>query len=118
MNFLKLIHTKNDSGFEKHIPNIEFVKSHDSQVKNVIKVTVGKNVKHPNTYEHSIKWIDLYLLTNDNSIKYIGRQLFEPLISNPIAKFNVENDMISDVKEFIAISYCNLHGLWMDEFVM
>lgn len=114
MNFLNIYHTKKDEGHEKHIPTIKFIKNHGNEEINTIKIVVGNTIAHPNTLEHSIKWIDLYIQTNDKKIKFIGRQEFEPTICEPVAKFKISKDIVDCTEEIIAVSYCNLHGLWID----
>ncbi|MHA2496394.1 MAG: desulfoferrodoxin family protein, partial [Candidatus Hodarchaeales archaeon] len=42
---------------EKHVPAIIKVKKKEEFVK--VKVAVGKEIPHPNTTEHHIKWIKL-----------------------------------------------------------
>lgn len=112
MEFLNLINNNQSEGFKKHIPIIEIMKNHTLSTENIIKVEVGKEIKHPNLLEHSIRWISLYVTTKDNKIIYIGKQEFEPSICNPIAKYQLNSEFLNDIRMITAISYCNLHGLW------
>ena len=47
-----------DWAAEKHVPVIEIVSKEDNKID--VKVTVGKEIPHPNTTAHFIEWIDLY----------------------------------------------------------
>ena len=114
MDFLKLIHNSNDENYEKHLPIIKLQKNHVDSTKNIIKVIVGENIKHPNIIEHSIKWIELYIITKDQKIKYIGKQDFEPSYCYPEARFKIEQEILNEINKIVAISYCNLHGLWIN----
>ena len=59
MTFEELI-KKADWKNEKHVPTIDIVEKKPGLV--TIKATVGKEIPHPNTTEHHIAWIELYLL--------------------------------------------------------
>ncbi|GAG54678.1 unnamed protein product, partial [marine sediment metagenome] len=43
---------------EKHVPAIDIKGVKDGVA--VVKVTVGKEIAHPNTTNHHIKWMDLF----------------------------------------------------------
>ena len=115
MEFFKLIHNNNSENNEKHLPIIKLQKNHIDSTKNIVKVIVGENLKHPNLVEHSIKWIELYIITKDHKIKYIGKQDFEPSCCSPEARFKIENEILKEIDTITAISYCNIHGLWINE---
>jgi superoxide reductase len=48
---------------EKHIPVIEITKVENGRA--YVKVSVGKEIPHPNTTAHHIKWIDLFFWPED-----------------------------------------------------
>ena len=107
---------------EKHVPTIEAPDKVKAGEEALVKVMVGQEIKHPNTPLHHISWIQLY---------------FKPEGAAPVvevARFNysahddtmnletpgcVAADPASCVRvkltkpgTFIAVSYCNIHGLW------
>ena len=94
---------------EKHVPAIVA----PSKVKKGeffdVEVSVGKEIKHPNTVEHHIAWIDLYAKIGEKPLVHLGRFEFAPAVTDPIAKTKIK---LEESAELIAVSYCNLHGLW------
>ena len=56
------------------------------------------------------KWIDLYVhYENDPNTVHLGRYDFGPVVSDPIVTAKVK---LQKKGTLIALSYCNLHGLW------
>lgn len=91
--------SRNDAeASEKHVP---IIKRFNSDVS----VTVG-DVLHPMTNEHHIEWVILET-TQGFQIAYLNGK------DKPVAHFKIGFD--DDVKA--AYAYCNLHGLWMTDFV-
>lgn len=104
---------------EKHVPVIEVEKAGE-EVR--VKVSVGKEIPHPNITEHHIAWIEVYFLPEGEKFPYqIGRFEFsahgaspqgpntsgvyiEPMVD---LKFKTEKSGV-----ILASSYCNIHGLW------
>jgi superoxide reductase len=107
---------------EKHVPVIECAEK--VQVDEVFEVAVGlgKEVAHPNTTEHHIRWISLFFHPEGEKNPYeVGH--FE---------FNAHGESTSgpnegpiythhQVKVFLktskpgvlhALALCNIHGLW------
>lgn len=78
-----------DASFEKHIPVYEI---------NNDKINI--NVPHVMEEKHYIKWV---LMVNDNEIQYKEFKYTDL----PKAAFNYKENSI-------IYSYCNLHGLWMN----
>ena len=109
---------------EKHVPVIE---SPDSVKKGEffrITLTVGKEIAHPNTTEHHIRWISVFFLPDGGKFPYqIGKAEFashgesaegpntSTVYSNPelTAVFKTEKS-----GTILASSYCNIHGLWQN----
>ncbi len=93
---------------ESHTPRIEVpaTAKPDQQVN--LKITVGP---HPNTVEHSIRWIAVFFQEE-------GRA-FNPIILAKVS-FNAqttEPEITLSVRfakggVIHALEYCNLHGLW------
>ena len=103
MRLGELIKTGAQEGKEKHVPVIEIIDGGKA-----VKITVGKEVPHPNTIEHHIKWIMLFGVKNGVAV-HIATFDLGPTYGTPAVTANVELDGIS---ELIAVEYCNLHGLW------
>ena len=108
---------------EKHVPVIEIIENKEERV--VARVTVGKEIPHPNTTEHHIRFIDLYFLPEREQFAFhIGRQEFNAhgestkgpnasgIYTEPIAYFTFKANKGG---KLVAFSYCNIHGLWSSE---
>jgi superoxide reductase len=102
-----LIKTEVQEGKEKHVPVIEVSDCPDCGGK-VVKITVGKEVPHPNTVEHHIKWIQLFGIKSGLAV-HIATFDLGPTYGKPIVTAHVD---IEEFSELIATEYCNIHGLW------
>ncbi|MHA1734732.1 MAG: class II SORL domain-containing protein [Promethearchaeota archaeon] len=104
-----------DWSTEKHAPAIEV----DG---NAVKVSVGKQVPHPNTTNHHIRWIQLLFLPEGAKFPVeVGKADFtahgagadgpdtSTIYCEPTALFSLKSEKPG---KLIAFSYCNLHGLW------
>lgn len=111
MDFTALFKTAEAEGKEKHVPVIERGSGHGGTHDNVVIVTVGKEIPHPNAPEHYIEWIELYGVKRENEqVVCIGRAEFKAGVSQPVATFKTTG--LDQYKALGALSYCNLHGLW------
>ena len=103
---------------EKHVPVIEIIK--DKTLS--ITVTVGKEIAHPNTTAHHIRWIAVYFLPKDEKFPYeVGRVEFtshgesgqgpdtSTVYTDPEVTLRLKTEKHGIV---LASSYCNIHGLW------
>lgn len=109
---------------EKHVPVIECPNGLKKGEFCDVVVTVGKDIPHPNTTEHFINWIALYFKPAEGNIYNLGRAEFlahgestkganqGPAYTDPVASFKVKLD---EPGKLIAVSYCNIHGLWESE---
>lgn len=108
---------------EKHVPVID-IKGIKEGVA-VVMVTVGKEIAHPNTTNHHIKWMDLFFMPEGEKFPVeIGYCTFDHhgesaqgpdssgIYSEPVAKFVFKTDKSGTL---MATSYCNIHGLWKSE---
>jgi superoxide reductase len=108
---------------EKHVPAITINKIEDGRA--YVKVQVGKEIPHPNTTNHHIKWMDLFFWPDGAKFPVeIGYCTFDHhgetaegpdnsgIYSEPIAKFVFKTDKPGTL---MATSYCNIHGLWKSE---
>ena len=107
---------------EKHVPVIECPDSVKADEMFDVTVTLGKEIAHPNTTEHHIRWIALYFKPNGGQAIYdIAR--FEMNAHGEAVKGANEgpaythHQMTATMKtsqdgELVAEAYCNIHGLW------
>jgi len=107
---------------EKHVPVIECPDAVKADENFQVKVTLGKEIAHPNTTEHHIRWISLYY--HDQGGKF-GHQVAHiefnahgestdgpnkgPVYTHHEAVANLK---ISKSGTLHALAYCNIHGLW------
>ena len=107
---------------EKHVPVIESPESVGKGELIPVTVTIGKQVAHPNTTEHHIRWIDVFFQPQGSKFPYqIGRAEFSahgastrgPDSSGVYTHHEVSLRFKTDKSGMIyASSYCNIHGLW------
>jgi len=93
---------------ESHTPKIEApAKVKPDQVFD-LKVSVGP---HPNTVEHSIRWMAIYLYEEGRAFNpvILSNVSFVPVTTQPevILKLKLAKGGVIH-----AVEYCNLHGLW------
>lgn len=107
---------------EKHVPVIECADIVKADEFFEVKITIGKEIAHPNTTEHHISWVSLYFLPNGDKFPYhIGRYEFNahgasvqgPNTSSLYTKYAVTTWLkTSKPGSLLAVSLCNIHGLW------
>jgi superoxide reductase len=108
---------------EKHVPAIDIKKVEDG--KATVVVSVGKEIAHPNTTNHHIKWMDLFFWPEGEKFPVeIGYCTFDHhgesaqgpdtsgIFSEPVGKFVFKT---SKPGTLMATAYCNIHGLWKSE---
>ena len=109
---------------EKHVPVID---SQDLAKKGEwVKVTlaVGKEIAHPNTTEHHIRWITAFFLPDGEKFPYqIGKFEFtthgESVAGPNMSTVYTHPEVTTVFKTeksgtILASSYCNIHGLWQN----
>ena len=109
---------------EKHVPVIEVSGKIGKDSSVSIKVSVGKEIQHPNTTAHHIRWIEVYFLPDGEKFPYeIGRAEFtshgesaqgadtSTVYSHPEVVLNLKTEKPGVV---LSSSYCNIHGLWQN----
>ncbi len=107
---------------EKHVPVIEAPDKANKGEFFRVTVSVGKEITHPNTTEHHIRWIEVYFLPDAEKFPYqIGRFEFNShgestqgpntstVFSHPEAVCSFRTDKGGLI---FAASYCNIHGIW------
>jgi superoxide reductase len=107
---------------EKHVPVIECPEAVSAGDKFTIEVSVGKEIPHPNTTEHHIRWIQLFLQPEGEKHTYqLGSFQFtshgESVAGPDKGPARVEPvvttvAMIDKPGTIFALSFCNIHGLW------
>jgi superoxide reductase len=113
-NFGELVYTFDNAAGEalgkreSHTPKIEAPARVKSDETFELKVTVGP---HPNTNEHSIRWIAVYLNEDGRAFNpvSVSNVSFTPVMAQPevILKLKLQKSGVIH-----AVEYCNLHGLW------
>ena len=107
---------------EKHAPAIELPDSVKKGEPVEGKVSIGKEIGHPNKTEHHIEWFEVYFKPEGGKFPYlIGRFEFtahgasaqgpdtSTVYSEPSAVFSFKTEKPGVI---IAVSSCNVHGLW------
>ncbi len=110
---------------EKHVPVIE-IKGQPQKGKTFeVRLMVGQEIPHPNTTEHHIRWIKLFFQPEGEKFTFhLGSFNFEahgegakgpdqgPAKSEPsiVTPITLEKQ-----GKLMALSYCNIHGLWEGE---
>ena len=93
---------------ESHSPKIEAPDSVGAEKTFEVRITVGP---HPNTVEHSIRQIDVFVAEDERAFNPIFATTVRltPVYSEPDIKLNLK---LKKSSTLYAIEYCNLHGLW------
>jgi len=107
---------------EKHVPVIEAPDQVPADEFFEVKVTLGKEIAHPNTTEHHISWITLYF--QPEGVKFThqvghfefsahGESTEGPNTSSVYTNHEFSLSMKTEKPgTLMASSYCNIHGLW------
>jgi superoxide reductase len=109
---------------EKHIPVINAPHKVKKGESILVEVIVGKEIPHPNTTEHHIRWIEIYFLPQGEKFPYQVSKLeftahgestqgpnTSGVSTHPEAAIRFKTDKPGTI---IASSYCNIHGLWQN----
>jgi superoxide reductase len=107
---------------EKHVPVIECPDTIKADEIYEVKVSIGKEIAHPNTTEHHIAWISVLFRPDGEKFPYhIGQFLFNahgastqgPNTSTIYTHHAITTSLkTSKSGTLLAIGYCNIHGLW------
>ena len=113
---------------EKHVPVIEIPAKVKKEENIKMKVSVGKQIPHPNTTEHHIAWIDVLFLSDGEKFPFhLGRFEFMahgasaqgPNTSSVYTHPEVSVTFKTEKSGIVyAYSYCNIHGLWTSSMAM
>jgi superoxide reductase len=90
-----------------------------------VKLTIGKEIPHPNTTAHHISWVALYFHPDGEKFSYhVSRAEFSahgasaegPDTSSVYTHSSTSAWMKTKKSGTLhAVSYCNIHGLWESE---
>lgn len=107
---------------EKHVPVIDAPDNVKKGEFFKVTVTVGKEIAHPNTTAHHIRWIAVYFLSNGAKFPFqIARFEFtshgestdgadlSTLYTGAEGTCSMKTDKPGII---LSTSYCNIHGLW------
>ena len=107
---------------EKHVPVIDCPAKVKADEVFAVTITVGKEIPHPNPAGHYIGWISLFFLPEGDKFTYeVGRFEFNahgesvqgpdegPVYTHHMASTAMR---INKPGTLIALSSCNIHGLW------
>lgn len=107
---------------EKHAPVIEAPGKVKAGESFSVELSVGKEIAHPNTTEHHIRWIKLYFKPENSKFVFeVASAEFNvhgestegankgPVYAEPVFKTTIK---LNGPGTLLATSYCNIHGLW------
>lgn len=107
---------------EKHVPAIECPDAVRAGEPFDVKVSLGKEIAHPNTTEHHIRWITLYFHPEGDKFPYqVGHFEFtahgESAAGPNEGPVYTGHSIVSSLKvskpgTLHALALCNIHGLW------
>ena len=113
---------RSDWKTEKHVPVIEAPEKVKADEVFEVRVTLGREIAHPNTTEHHIRWISLYF--HPQGAKYpvhVGHFEFgahgestEGPNQGPVYTSHSVVAFVRTKKPgtLHALAFCNIHGLW------
>ena len=107
---------------ERHIPVIDCPDTVAAGRPFVINVTIGREVDHPNTTDHHIKWVQVFFRPENDKFSYeiahcdfaahgdcaagIGKG---PVVTDHRVSVVVS---VNGRGRIYALSLCSIHGLW------
>jgi len=107
---------------EKHVPVIDCPDKVKADEIFDVKVSIGKEVAHPNTTEHHIRWIQLFFKPDGDKFTYeVGNFEFDAhgesadgANAGPVYTHHAVTSALKVKKPgtLYATSLCNIHGLW------
>jgi superoxide reductase len=107
---------------EKHMPVIDVQELVKAAEAFPVRLSVGKEIPHPNTTEHHIEWIDLYFHPEGEKFPHqVGHFAFSahgeatagpntgPVYTDPSVTVMLK---VTKPETLHAMALCNIHGLW------
>ncbi|MDY3868933.1 MAG: class II SORL domain-containing protein [Pyramidobacter sp.] len=112
MKIIDLVQSGDWKG-EKHVPVIEAPASVKAGEVFSVKLCVGAEIAHPNTPEHHIDWIKLYFKPASGKFAVeMAAVNFLVHGDDAAASSGSVSLKLKESGTLIAVSYCNIHGLW------
>jgi superoxide reductase len=110
---------------EKHVPVIECPDQVKAGELFAVKVALGKEIAHPNTTEHHIRWISVYFHPEAAKFPYeVGHFEFsahgESVEGPNQGSVYTHHEVTASLKinkpgVIYAAALCNIHGLWQSQ---
>lgn len=107
---------------EKHVPVIECADEVNADEMFTVKVSLGKEIAHPNTTEHHIRWIQLFFKPGGDKFCYQvgnfeftahGESVDGPNTGAVYSHHSVQAELkVNKAGTLHATALCNIHGLW------
>ncbi len=107
---------------EKHVPVIECPDKIGINEVFQVKVSLGKELAHPNTTEHHIRWISLYYHDQagkfPHQVAHVEFSAHGESTDGPnTGPVYTHHEVVASLKVskggvLHAMAYCNIHGLW------
>jgi len=125
MKSFEQLHASGDWKTEKHVPVITCPERVTPGEMFPVTVSLGKEVAHPNTTAHHIRWLSLYFLPDGEKFPYQiahvefcahGESTDGVDTSTVYTHHEAQVSMkTSKPGVLFATSLCNIHGLWRSE---
>lgn len=115
MKSLKEFLQTGDFKGEKHVPVIHIPENIEKDKEFDLRVSIGDEIKHPNTLEHHIAWVKVFFKSEKDKFPVeIANFNFSAhgeseSSTQPVGLTSVK---LSKSGTIHALSYCNIHGLW------
>ena len=109
---------------EKHVPVIECPEQVTSGEMFDVRVSLGKEIAHPNTTEQHIRWIQLFFQPEGGKFTYQvgnfefsahGESVEGPDTGPAYTNHNAVASMKTRAGTIHGLALCNIHGLWESE---
>jgi superoxide reductase len=107
---------------EKHVPVIECSDTAKAGEAFEVRVSLGKEIAHPNTTEHHIRWITVFFHPEGDKFTYqVGHCEFNahgesaagpnqgPVYTDHTVSLSLK---VNKSGTLHALGLCNIHGLW------
>ena len=101
----------------KHTPHIEAPDGIKAGEEFMVTVIVGKEVPHPSTAEHHIKWVQVFAEVEGRPYNPIHVATLDlgPAYGEPKVTFSIR---LKKTSKLWVLGYCSLHGLWRTQRVL
>lgn len=100
---------------EKHVPIIHASKNVKANEFFDIKISIGDEIPHPNTFEHHIAWVKVFFKPEKGKfpIEIASHTFNAHGESESYTNYILSTRFKTDKSGVLyALSYCNIHGLW------